>query len=1242
MPDESKTEEFKPSPFVHLHVHSHYSMLDGMGKIPDLVAKAKADGQTALAITDHGVMHGAIEFYEECEKEGILPLIGVEIYMAPRTLKDKTPRIDANPYHLVLIAKNEEGYKNLLKITTIAHLEGYYYKPRIDKATLKKHSAGLIALSACLQGEIPRKALENMDRARGAILEYKEIFPNGDFYLEVQKHPSIQIQDRVNKLILQLAKETGLKVVATCDTHYVNPDDAIAQDALICLQTGRILSDTNRMSMKGDDYSLKTTAEMMANFPDNPETITNTQEIAEKCNLHLELGGMIFPVFPVPENYSIESYFMEKAYLGLNWRYGSEKINKDDLYAAIDVIPTSSPVIPTEAEGSLDSQTTLSRDDIFNVQFKKITADILKISPEIWERAEYELGVINKMGYQGYFLIVADYVNWAKEQGIAVGPGRGSAAGSIIAFGMNITNLDPLQFDLLFERFLNPDRISMPDVDMDFADSRRGEVIEYVCSKYGRDHVAQIITFGTMAARMAIRDVGRVLGMSYAEVDLIAKLIPLGMHLQESIDFVSELKDLYSANAQVKECLDIAKKLEGVVRHASVHAAGVVISKERLTEYVPLQEAAKGDISVVTQYSMNPIEHLGLLKMDFLGLSNLTIIQNALRIIRKTKNTELDIDSIPLDDKESYKLLSRAETIGIFQLESEGMRRYLKELKPNVFEDIIAMVALYRPGPMQWIDSFIARKHGKEPISYAHEKAKASLENTYGIIVYQEQLMQMAKDMANFSGGQADTLRKATGKKIKELMVKVGKEFVEGCINNEIDKKIAEELYHAMQDFAQYSFNKSHAACYALISYQTAYLKAHYPSEFMASLMTSNQGDLDKLAIDISECERMDIKVLPPSVNESFVEFGVVKETGNVRFGLSAIKNVGAAVAEEIVEERKNNGIYADLKSLITRLDAKVINKKSLEALIMAGALDDLGERAELIYNLERILSFANSFSKNKTSGQNSLFGESEIQIGDIELEKTKPADRKQRLTWERELLGMYVSEHPLQGIAHTLEPNRNKKMNEITEDIEGEFIRVAGIITTIQKILTRSNQNMVFAKLEDLNGNVEILAFPKVLEANPLLWLADKIVAVDGYVSFKDGAPKILAEAIHEISETKNAPAFEPRAKKKREFGSPPRVGGVSRGTNAPDGPQNAVSVASITSRTPKLITITVPAGSHMDILQDIKEILQKHPGETAVTLKIPNNGSGYKEIKIKTKVERNPVLLRQLKELVGKENVV
>ncbi|MEK9155864.1 MAG: DNA polymerase III subunit alpha [Patescibacteria group bacterium] len=1193
--NEKKENEDK---FVHLHVHSHFSMLDGMGKIPDLVKKAKADGQTALALTDHGVMHGAIEFYEQCEKQGVKPLIGVETYIAPRTLKDKTPRIDANPYHLVLIAKNDEGYRNLLKLTTIAHLEGYYYKPRVDKATLKKHSAGLIGLSACLHGEIPYKARESLEKGREALKEYLDVFAPGDFYLEVQKHPSIPEQDPTNELIFKLAEEFKLKVVATCDTHYVNPDDAIAQDALVCLQTGRTMNDTNRLSMKDDDYSLKTAEQMMAAFSDHPETITNTLEIAEKCNLKMELGRFKFPQFPLPQGETYETYL--RKLIG-----------------------------------------------------ERLPQRVREITPQMKERLEYELDVIKQKGYLGYFLIVQDFFNWAKENGIPTNT-RGSAAGCFVSYALGITpkQLNPLDYNLPFERFLNPFRPSAPDIDADIADSGRDAIIQYVADKYGKDHVAQIITFGTMAARMAVRDVGRVLGMTYAEVDAIAKLIPFGQNLKEALRNIAELRDLYAANAQVKECIDIAKKLEGVVRHASVHAAGVVIAPEEITNFTPVMMDTKNE-RLITQYEMHAVgeDGVGLIKMDFLGLANLSIIKNALRIIRKTHDLDIKLDEIPLDDKKAFELLSRGETIGIFQLESEGMRKHIKELRPTTIHDIMAMVALYRPGPMAFIPEYVARKHNPSRITYADPRMEKILDKSLGLIVYQDDVLMIAIELAGYNWQEVDKFRKAIGKKIVSEMAAQKEKFFKQIIERGMEKHVATELWQQIETFAGYGFNKAHAASYGIVAYQTAYLKSNYPPEYMSALMTSNKDDLDKLAMEIEECKRMGIQVLPPSVNESFVDFGVVKDTSNVRFGLSAIKNVGLAVAEEIVEERKREGIYPDLKNFITRLGPKVINKKSLESLVMAGALDDLGERAELLYNMDKILSFAGTFQKNKVAGQSSLFGEGdEIEISNIDLEPTKPADRKQRLSWERELLGMYVSEHPLSGVGHLLEPNRNKSLNEIREEIEGEFVRVSGIITTIQKIMTRSNQNMIFARMEDLSGNVEVLAFPKVLEANPEPWQTDKIIAVDGYVSFKDGAPKILAETIRELSEGKSIPAFEPRSKKARAFSNRPKAEGRRQerkqesrtfGPSASSPEPSAENPQLLTvNRQP--LTIILPAGCDKSILADIKDVITKHPGEAGIILKIPNNDSSYKEIKIKQKTHPTPVVLKQLKELVGTENVV
>jgi len=1172
-------------------------MLDGMGKIPDLVAKAKNDGQPAIALTDHGVMHGIIEFYEECLKQEIKPILGVEAYMAPRTMHDKQPRVDSSAYHLILLAKNETGYKNLLKLTSIAHLDGYYYKPRIDKKTLKKHADGLIACSACVQGEIPRKSLESLNEGRKALKEYLEIFPKEDLYLEVQKHPhTVPEQDSANKNMFKLAQEFGLKVIATNDPHYVNSDDNIAHDALICLQTGKVLSDENRMSMAGDDYSLLTTEQMAANFPDHPEVLQNTLEIVEKCNVEIELGKFKFPEFPLPEGETYETYLRK----------------------------------------------------LIDERLPRMVGEVTK---EMTDRIDYEFDVIKKKGYLGYFLIVQDFFHFAKENGIPTNT-RGSAAGCFISYALGITakQLNPMEYNLPFERFLNPYRPSAPDIDADIADSGRDSIIQYVSKKYGKDHVAQIITFGTMAARMAVRDVGRVLGMTYSEVDIIAKLIPpLKTTLEKALDSVEDLKALYNSDAKVKQCIDIARKLEGVVRHASVHAAGVVIAPEAITNFTPIMMDAKGE-RLITQYEMHTVgeDGVGLIKMDFLGLANLSIIQNALRIIRKTRNTEINLEEIPLDDKKTFQLLSRGETIGVFQLESEGMRKNIKELRPSTIHDIMAMVALYRPGPMAFIPEYIARKHNPARISYLDPRMKQFLDKSLGLIVYQDDVLMIALELAGYNWEEVDKFRKAIGKKIAKDMAAQKDKFYKQIIERGMEKNIVDELWAQIETFAGYGFNKAHAASYGLVAYQTAYLKSNYPPEYMSALMTSNRDDLDKLAMEIEECKRMGIQVLPPSVNESFVDFGVVKDSGNVRFGLSAIKNVGAAVAEEIVENRKEGGKFKDIEDFLTRLGPKVINKKSLESLVMAGALDDLGERALFLYNMEKMLAFASNIQKNQNSGQNSLFTSEEVSIPSIQFEETKPAEKKQRLAWERELLGMYVSEHPLSGISHMIEPHRTLKISEVTSEHEGEFVRISGIITNIHSILTRANQKMVFAKIEDLTSNAEVIAFPKILAETTDLWVADKIVAVDGYVNYKDGSPKILCEQIQEIHEQADIDPFKPRGKKKngdwRKKGNGNGNGNSYASTN---GYSNNGSVPAPKKQAEeyiikrKSIKITLPKGSDRSILKEIKEILESDPGESDVILNVPNNGSGYKEIKTKTKVAINPVLNKKLKEIVGKENI-
>lgn len=1185
-------EEKKQVNFVHLHVHSHYSMLDGMGKIPDLVKKAKEDGQFALALTDHGAMHGMIEFYQECIKEGIKPILGLEIYVAARTMKDKQPRIDSSSYHLILLAKNETGYKNLMKITSVAHLEGYYYKPRIDKKTLKKYADGLIACSACVQGEIPRKSLENIAEGRKALKEYLEIFSKEDFYLEVQHHPNtVPEQKKANENIFKLAEEFDLKVVATNDAHYVNSEDNVAHDALLCLQTGKLVSDQNRMSMSGDDYSLLPAAKMEENFADHPEVISNTIEVAKKCNIEIELGKFKFPEYPLPEGETYESYL--------------QKLIKERLPKTVD-----------------------------------------KILPEMQERIDYEFKVIKDKGYLGYFLIVQDFFQFAKEQEIPTNT-RGSAAGCCISYALGITakQLNPLDYELPFERFLNPFRPSAPDIDADIADTGRDQIIQYVARKFGKNRVAQIITFGTMAARMAVRDVGRVLGMSYSEVDIIAKLIPpMKTTLDQALDTIAELKNLYQSDAQIKKCIDIARRLEGVVRHASVHAAGVVIAPDEITDYTPVMMDAKGE-RLITQYEMHAVgeDGVGLIKMDFLGLANLSIIQNVIKIVNKTRGIKINLDEIPLDDKKTFELLSRGETIGIFQLESEGMRKNIKELRPTTIHDIMAMVALYRPGPMAFIPEYISRKRDPSKIRYSDPRMEKFLDKSLGLIVYQDDVLMIALELAGYNWEEVDKFRKAIGKKIVKEMAAQKEKFFKQIIERGMRESVAEELWSQIETFAGYGFNKAHAASYGLVAYQTAYLKSNFPPEYMSALMTSNKDDLDKLALEIEECKRMGIEVLPPSVNESFVDFGVVKDTGNVRFGLSAIKHVGEAVAEEIVEERKTAGKFTDMENFITRLGTKVINKKSLEALAMAGALDDLAERAEIIFNMDRILSYAQGIKKTANAQQNSLFSEDSIETAKIEFEETKPADKKQRLSWERELLGMYISEHPLSEIEPLIVPYQQKKIIEISPSMENDFVRIAGIITSVQTIVTRkSNQKMAFIKVEDQSKNIEVLVFPKIFAATPDLFTPDKVVIIDGFVSNKDGELKILAEEIYSVSD-KNIPNFSPRTRKRNGFGFNGNGNGGGYGGN------NGQDIKEEKSRLkkdppkfePEILTISIPREADSGILSEIKEILTAHKGTNKVIIKVPKNDEGWREMKIKNTVDICPPLLRKLKEVVGKENI-
>ncbi len=1051
--------------FTHLHVHSHYSLLDGLAKIDELLDGAKELGMDSLALTDHGNMYGAIEFYKKAKAKGIKPIIGCEMYQSLGGMTEKRPNIDDKRYHLVLLAKNKVGYKNLVKLVTKAHLEGFYYKPRVDEEILQKYSEGLICLSACLAGKIPKLILSGkMEEAEKAALRYQEIFGKDNFYLDVQVHPNSPDQKKSNEGLKAISKKHGIPMVATNDIHYLKKEDAQAQDLLMLINTGASPNDPERLSLLTDDFSMKSPEEMEKLFKEFPGAIENTQKVADMCDLQLELGVTKLPLFKTPNGQEPNKYLEELCKQGLENRYGK------------------------------------------------------KITKEITERLEYELSVINKTDFASYFLIVQDFVNWAKQNRIVVGPGRGSAGGSLVAYLVGITNIDPLKYNLLFERFLNPDRISMPDIDLDFTDRRRDEVIQYVAEKYGRDKVAQIITFGTMAARAAIRDVGRALAYPYSYCDQVAKMVPFGMNLDQTMESVSEFKELYQSDEQAKTLVDFAKKLEGVARHASTHACGVVISNTPLDEMVPLQHPAQDENIVVTQYEMHSIEDLGILKMDFLGLKNLTIIEDTLARIYKVQGFNLDIENLPENDKESYKLLQKGDTIGVFQLESGGMQRYLKQLKPNTFEDIIAMVALYRPGPMQLIPDYIARKQKKQPVTYLHPMMKPILENTQGIMIYQEQIMKIAQRMAGFTLAEADILRKAIGKKIKKLLMSQKEKFISGMKKNDISGSVAKQIWDWIEPFASYSFNRSHAAAYATIAYQTAYLKSHFPAEFMSSLLTSERNDLDRISTLIQECKKMGLEVLPPDINESFTFFSVVPKKNQIRFGLSAIKNVGSGIVETIVEERKANGIYESIENFVLRINSRDLNRKSLDSLIKSGSFDKMEERNKLLLNMERLLEYTREKQKSKDNGQNGLFDGMNLGSS-IRLEDSPPATEKEMLSWEKELLGLFISSHPLKRFKKILE-NNSTAISNLSTTVK-QKVKIGGIVSKIKKIITKTGKPMLFVNLEDMTDKIEVVVFPKIIERKPSAFQENKILMVSGRTDSRDGILKLICEDVEEIIET-------------------------------------------------------------------------------------------------------------------------
>lgn len=1194
----------------------------------------------AAAVTDHGTMSGILDYYKTAKKAGIKPIIGIETYVATRSRFDRDPGKDKQRFHLTVLAMNNTGFHNLMKLSTRANLEGMYYKPRIDHDLLEELNEGLIVLSGCASGEIGVALKEDdYDRARDIAKWYKSIL--GDrYYLELQDHGHPKsnthwdVQAKINEGLIKLSKELDIEMVVTCDGHYLTHEYQDAHEILLCVGTGSYLSDEKRMSLKDFELHLTDPRDIIDHWGEEfPEVIRNTKKIADRCDVEIELGRILIPKYPLPDGENEHSYLLRLTYQGLLQRYNGASKEEAEKLDPDEIIP--------------------------------------KLSDEVRERAEMELGVMGNMGYEGYFLIVQDFINWGKSQGIVFGPGRGSAAGSIVAYALNITDLDPLKYGLLFERFLNPDRISMPDIDVDIQDTRRDEVIEYCAKKYGEDHVSNIATFGKMFGRMAVRDVARVLEVPYAESDRLAKLVPppsQGRHIPLSVSIKedADLRNEYENNPTAKEVLDYAIQLEGTIRSHGVHACGVVIAPDTLVNYIPLEMAQKG--VVATQFPMGEVEELGLLKMDFLGLSNLTIINNAMRIIRKAYKKEINLSELPLDDKKTYELFQRGDTTGVFQLESAGMKRYLRGLKPTTFEDIIAMVALYRPGPMQFIDSFIRRKHGEEEITYLHSGMKNSLKNTYGILVYQEQFMQISKEWCGFTGGQADTLRKAVGKKKIDLMKKVKPEFVEGAVKvGGATKEIAETFWTQLEEFANYCFNKSHAACYGLIAYWTAYLKAHYPDAFMAALMTSDHDDTDRLAIEITECKHMGISVLSPDVNESFVEFAVVPNENKIRFGMSAVKGVGVGAVEEVLRARED-GPFTSVEDFARRVSTSKFNRKAWESLIKSGAFDDMGDRSDLLFNLDSITSFASKLQKEAASGQTNLFGmlggdDAASVQSTLHLQKAPVKhDDKERLMWERELLGLYISAHPLDRY-ETYLSEQTQPLTQLVPEYDSRMMTVGGIISTVRTIVTKSGSKMAFVGIEDKFGEGEIIVFPNLYEKVGAKLVQDAVIRVSGKNSARDrdgnlgNESKLIADDIIAITDNDingyestgrkmDAPKISSAVKKERREAYRNQKNGVSpksavKNDAARPQPKTHSAPVNVAPEIPasKLFVYIKNPNDHSRLVK-MKSVCGENAGTTDVVLVL-----GEKEksaMRLPFKVDANDNLLSQLKNTLGEECVV
>ncbi|HJW48482.1 MAG TPA: DNA polymerase III subunit alpha [Candidatus Limnocylindria bacterium] len=1198
--------------FVHLHTHSEYSLLDGLSRVSDLVARAKELEMPAIALTDHGALYGAVDFYVAANQAGIKPILGVETYVARTNRFERDPRLEGHgkPFHLVLLAKDFTGYRNLVALVTAAHLDGYYYRPRMDKEILRQHSKGLIALSACLQGELARAIQdEGIDAACKVALEHQEIFGAGNYFLELMQH-QVPEQQAVLDGVREVARRTGIPLVATNDIHYVHADDAEAQDVMVCIQSGKTIDTQDRLKMiDHPELYLKTAEQMAALFPDDPEALANTVRIAEMIDIKLPLGELQLPAFAVPAGTTPDDHLRRMAETGVRAKYGD-------------------------------------------------------ITPELRERLDKELSVIGKLGYSGYILIVQDFIRYARENGILTAV-RGSAGGSLVNYAIDLTDIDPIRYGLIFDRFLNLERYTLPDIDVDFMDNRRDEVIAYVTEKYGADRVAQIGTFNTMLARAAVRDVARVLGMPYGEADRVAKAIPFGVTLEDSRRNFSELRDL-EQEPHVERLLDLAEKVEGLVRSTGTHAAGVVITAEPLSQLVPL-ERSKGTSAIQTQYEDKSLEKLGLLKFDFLGLSNLTILDEALKLIKTSRGIDIDRERIPLDDKKTFELLGSGETTGMFQLESAGMRRHIRDLKPDRVEDVMAMVALFRPGPMDYIPSYIRRKHGQEAVTYAHPLLEPVLRNTYGVMVYQEDVMAVTQALAGFTLSQADVLCFAIRKKIREKLDAQKMKFVEGCLRNGVHADVIELVWKDFEPFARYGFNRAHAAIYGVIAYHTAYLKANYTLEYMTAVLSSDMGNSERIAIAVAECRRMGIAVLPPDVNES--EFGFAFTPKGIRFGLGAVKNVGEGAVEGIIEARRSGGRFRSLDDFCGRIDLQRCNKRVLESLIKCGALDAFGPRAVQLERLDLALATSQREQRDRESGQIGLFAS--LGMADEIVAQPLPtgpeAPKRELLGWEKELLGIYLSEHPLQQMAERL----GDVVPPVTylaalKEVDDDLIVVACVVTSARKHITKEKKLMMFAQVEDLTGTTEVTVFPRTYEATAALWSADEILIVLARVEQRDEAPKLLCEhavrfddaGIAEIRRVadERRQSLAKRAKFMRPSngnGHGVNAGGSAGPAPAGSSPRPTYSPAPTSKGTPSLpppaqrsASETTPAVSpasptaasatssesqpelvirfrealdyerSIAIFQRIQQVLKSHGGSSVVILELPRAAGGVRRV--------------------------